>query len=172
MGKTNFFVKQIAYMGLMLSMIITLSLFERMLPPISTIPGISLGLSNVIILYSIFFLNPKRAYMLAVLKSVFVIITRGLIAGFMSISGGIISVTVMVILFFVLRKNISYIGASVCGAVAHNLGQIFAAVFILSGATWVFYYIPMLIISGIIMGTITGAVLKALAPALNKIYKK
>lgn len=159
--------KTVAYMGLMLTLVLTLSFFEHMLPPLPMLPpGMNLGLSNIVIMYCIFFWGGKWAFGVAILKSAFVVLMRGLVAGFLSLSGGLLSVAVIVILLALFKQRLSYLAAGVCGAVAHNIGQITAASLILSAN--VFYYTPVLILSGIIMGSLTGLTLCVLMPVLRR----
>ena len=105
------------------------------------------------------------------LKSFFVFLIRGFTAFVMSFSGGILSVVVMIIVFRILDKKTSYSILSIFGAVFHNIGQLFAAFLILSNVK-VFWYFPVLFLSGIGMGILTSFVLKAVLPAINKAIKK
>lgn len=161
--------KKLTFKAMLLTMIITLSIFEAMLPPIPFLPpGVKLGLANVVAMYSLFFIGKSTAYTLTFAKSVFVFATRGAAAGFLSISGGILSITSIVIIVALFKNNVSYIAISVLGAVFHNIGQIIACFFIFESG-YIFYYLPFLIVSGIIMGCITGIVLKNVLPVLGKL---
>ena len=68
-------------------------------------------------------------------------------------------------------KKLSYLILSILGAVSHNIGQIVAASLLFKSAT-VFYYLPVLIVSGVLMGTLTAVLMKALLPALKRISGK
>ena len=96
-------------------------------------PGVKFGLSNIAVMYALFFLSKGQAYSIAVLKSLFVAMTRGMIAGILSLSGGILSLTVMLILMVLFRDKASYAVISISGAIAHNLGQFVAISFIYTG---------------------------------------
>ena len=160
--------KKIAYMGVMLSLIIVLSLLERLLPPLPMAPpGVNLGLSNIIIMYCSFFIGIKPAFGLAALKSIFVAFTRAPVAGYLSLCGGLLSVLIISILLIVYKRKISYVAVSICGAVAHNMGQVIAASAISSAG--ILYYIPALIVMGIIMGIVTGITLTVLLPVFHRI---
>lgn len=155
--------------AMLLTMIIVVSIFESMLPPMPFLPpGVKLGLANVVAMYAVFFVGKSTAYALIVAKSVFVFITRGVIAGFISLSGGILSITVIILLIILFKNNMSYISVSILGAVFHNIGQLFAC-FIIFDNIYIFYYLPILIISGLIMGSITGVVLKTVLPVLGRL---
>lgn len=154
-------------MGMLLCLAIVLSFLEGMIPPLPTLPpGVKLGLSNIVVIYCLFFLNGKSACGVAILKSLFVFLTRGVSAGFLSLCGGLLSVIVMLIA--IRPKKLSYLILSILGAVSHNVGQIAAASILFKSAT-VFYYLPILIVSGVLMGSATAALMKVLLPALKRI---
>ena len=92
-------VKRLALMGLLFALAMALSFLESLLPALPMLPpGIRLGLSNIITMYALFVLGPASGYTIAVLKSLFVLLTRGAVAAAMSAAGGIVSVTVMLLL--------------------------------------------------------------------------
>jgi len=155
--------------SIMLALMMTLSILERMLPPIPGFPpGANLGLANIIVMYCVFFLGVKRALGLAALKSLFVFLIRGPIAGLLSFCGGFLSLCVIALLLAIFRRKISYAAASVCGAVSHNMGQMLAASMLMN--TTVFFYLPALIVSGIIMGLATGVALAVLLPVFHQFF--
>ena len=163
-------MRTITGMGMLLCLAIVLSFVEGMIPPLPALPpGVKLGLSNIVVIYCLFFLDGKSACCVAVLKSLFVLLTRGISAGFLSIFGGLLSLAVMLIA--IRSKKLSYLILSIFGAVSHNIGQIIAASILFKSAT-VFYYLPVLIVSGVLMGTLTAALMKALLPALKRIAGK
>ena len=160
-------IKILTFMSMMLAVAIVLSAFESMLPPLPFAPpGIRLGLANVVTMYVLFFVGKKHAFMLIVLKSVFVMLTRGVLAGVLSASGGILSVAVIILLYFASKKT-SYIMLSSAGAIAFNFGQIVAASFILSTNILALYW-PLIIVFGVVLGSITGKVLEIVIPYLSK----
>lgn len=162
--------RRLANMGLMLAMITALSFLEHMLPPITTIPGIKPGLSNIITMYALFFLGRRPALLLAVLKSLFVMLTRGATAGFLSLSGGLLSIAVIIVLMVIGRGKISYLILSVTGAIFHNLGQFIVASFLLK-TNLVFASLPFLIISGVVMGCVTGMLLRVVMPLFHGVWR-
>lgn len=164
-------IRKIAVLGLMLALIFVLGLLENMLPPLPFLPpNFKLGLANVLAMYCIFFIGKKEAYALAVLKSVFVFMSRGPIAAALSLTGGILSVTVIIIAISLSRNSLSYITDSILGAIFHNIGQLLAFCVIMK-SWFVFYYFPVLLISGIIMGTVTGRLLKTIMPYFKNIVR-
>lgn len=163
--------KQIAFIGLMLAIIAVLSAIEHMLPPLPLLPpNVKLGLSNIIIMYCVFFISRIQAVTLNIAKSFFVLLTRGPIAATLSFCGGMLSIVVIILLAVLLRERISYAAVSVAGAISHNIGQLIAVSVIIS-SPYIIYYLPVLIVSGVIMGLVTGALLKVVLPVLNNILK-
>lgn len=167
MGKTSA-AKKVAYLGLMLALAVTLSFLENLVPPLPQLPpGVKLGLSNIVTMYCVFFVGKGWAFGVAALKAAFVFTIRGPVAACLSLSGGMLAVGVIVLLLVLGGKRFSYIGISICGAVAHNLAQIVVASWLLS-TPLVFYYFPVLIVSGIFMGSVTGVSLTTLLPILRR----
>ena len=83
-------VKRLALMGLLFALAMALSFLESLLPALPMLPpGIRLGLSNIVTMYALFVLGPVSGYTIAVLKSLFVLLTRGAVAAALSASGGI-----------------------------------------------------------------------------------
>ena len=163
--------KKIAFIGIMLAIIMALSALEHMLPPLPLLPpNVKLGLSNIITMYCVFFISRAQAVTLNIAKSFFVLLVRGPVAAALSFCGGMLSICVIIMLILIFRERISYAAASVAGAIAHNTGQLIAVSFILY-SPYIIYYLPVLIISGVIMGMITGTLLKVVMPVLNNILK-
>ena len=161
--------KKTVFLGIMLAIIIVLSAVEHMLPPLPLLPpNVRIGLSNIVPMYCVFFVSYKSAVALNILKSFFVLLTRGPVAGLLSLCGGMLSVCVIILLIVIFREKISYAAVSVAGACFHNLGQ-FAAISFLLASPYLIYYLPVLIVSGVAVGLLTGALLKATLPVLHKI---
>lgn len=133
-------------------------------------PGAKPGFSNIITMFAAGSIGLPCALLIAVVKGAFAFITRGATAGIMSLSGGILSAAAMYFLMKYARKVLGLIGISVICALCHNAGQLAAAVFITDTASIV-YYAPALALFGIITGTLTGIILKAVIPALEKVKK-
>lgn len=162
-------VKKLTRTALMLSLIIVLSVLENMMPPLPALPpGVHLGLSNIVTMYALFVLGKKTAVLLNVLKSAFVFITRGAIAGALSLSGGLLSIFVIILISRILSDKISYAALSVSGAVFHNIGQLIGIIVFLDNPA-VVYYLPVLIVSGVVMGSVTGTILNVVMPRLRQL---
>lgn len=152
----NFMKKKIPYMGILLALALICSYVEVLIPFSIGIPGIKLGLANIVIVFALYTVGTKDAYILS--------IARILISGFMfgnvmaiaySFAGGMLSLTVMAIL---KKMNLlSAISVSIAGGIAHNIGQIIIATWIVSNYS-VMYYIPVLMIAGFLTGALIGIV--------------
>ncbi len=157
-------MQKTALMGLLLALAIALSWLEGLLPSFSSVPGVKLGLSNTVTMYCVCFAGWLPALCVALLKSCFVLLTRGAIAGLMSLAGGVVSLAVMLL---ANKLGASILLLSVFGAVFHNLAQLAFSALTLKSA-FALYYAPVLVISGVIMGLLTASVLRLLLPALEK----
>lgn len=162
--------RKITTMGILLAMTVVLSFLEHLIPPLPPPfpPNVRFGLSNVIVMYTLFFLGTGSGYTMTIMKSVFVLLMRGVMAASLSLCGGLLSITVIFILSKIFKSNISYIVLSIAGAIAHNIGQMIAASLQLQ-VNMVKIYWPILVIFGIILGTVTGMLLKIVMPIFNRI---
>ncbi len=160
---------KVAFPGLMLALALVLSFFESMLPALPFLPvGVKLGLSNIVTMYCLFFLGARTAFAVAVLKSLFVLLTRGVVGAALSLSGGLCSVCLML-----LFKKLPGLGdrlISIVGAISHNVGQLILAGIILK-SVYTFYYLPIMILSGTGMGLITGILLRLVMPYLKNVNR-
>lgn len=148
---------------------LVLAIVENMLPPLPiAVPGVKFGLSNIAVMYGLFFLGRKQAYTIGILKSVFVFITRGGIAGLLSLSGGLLSITVMILFMAVFRERITYLILSIFGAVSHNIGQFIVITVIYTGMN-MWAYFPVLLVAGLAAGIVTATLLKFIIPAFKRL---
>jgi heptaprenyl diphosphate synthase len=157
---------------MMLAIILVLTALEHMLPPLPLLPpNVKLGLSNIVTMYCVFFVSRASAVTMNALKAFFVFLTRGPMAGMLSLSGGLLSIGVIILLTVIFKEKISYAVISVAGAVAHNLGQ-YAAVSVIMQTVYLAYYLPVLLLAGVAMGVITGVLLKVTLPVFKRISKE
>ena len=147
--------KRLARGALLASLMLALGYVESLLPAFSAVPGIKLGLSNTVLLYAIYLIDIKTALLLAVLK----VLVSGLLFGnpvamLYSASGAALSLAVM--LLVKRTERFSAMGVSIAGAIAHNIGQCAAASAVI-GLAPVMAYFPLLLLSGAVTGSLTGA---------------
>ncbi|HAF27206.1 MAG TPA: heptaprenyl diphosphate synthase [Lachnospiraceae bacterium] len=168
--KRHFDVRLITACGLLLALSMIFSYIEAMLPLIPTIPGIKLGLANGLILIVLFCFGFREAFMIQISRILLCALLFGSLISFVySLCGGIISLVLM----YLLNKTGLFRGIAIgiSGGVVHNVVQIIVAYFFIkSGA--IFFYLPILIISGIIFGGITGSLSQALYPRVDSIFNR
>ena len=145
-----------------------LSWLESLIPMPTFLVGIKLGLSNIIIMYCLFYMGKKDAFILCVLKSLFAFLTRGVTSGLLSFSGGVISILSMMLVLFIFKDKISMLMVSVIGGIMHNTAQL-AVACIITQTLYTLYYYPVLLLFGTIAGILTGIILNTVMPALKRI---
>lgn len=159
-------VRRITLIGMLFALAIALGIAESMITPLLGLPmGVKPGLANVVVMFALFFMSRRQALLLAVLKGGFSFLARGATAGILSLTGGLVSLGIMMLLML-LPKRPSILILSIAGALGHNLGQ-FLMVRLLLGPSFL-YYAPVLLVSGVVMGCITAVLLRVLLPALQK----
>lgn len=148
-------VKRLSLNGLLTAAALGIFVLEAQLPPLTPIPGIKLGLSNVITLFALVFLSGKDALMILLAR----IVLGSVFSGnpsilFYSLAGGLSSLLAE---YLLLKKNSAAFlwGISAIGALVHNSFQLLVALF-LTGTPAILSYLPILWISGIITGLFTG----------------
>ncbi len=157
----------VAAMGLLFALAMALAAAESFLLPALPL-GIKLGLSNVVTMFTLFVMGRRDAVIMAVLKSSFVLLTRGAVSAAISVSGGLASVLVMILLRLLTKEKVSILFLSCLGAVAHNLGQLLTASRFM-GTDKIFSLLPLLVGAGLLMGALTGTLLRFLGPYLKRV---
>ena len=94
--------RHIALSGLLFALAMALSFIEGSLVIPGLLPGMKLGLANIVVMYALFFMGVKQALVLDVLKALFVFLVSGFTAGFLSLCGGLLSLLVMAVLYYVV----------------------------------------------------------------------
>lgn len=160
--------QKIALLGILSAQALALSFLENLLPAMPFLPpGVKLGLSNIVTMFTAGTMGFLPALCVTLIKSLFAFLTRGATAFFMSLAGGLLSTIAMCLMIKFAKDKSGYIGVAVMSSLCHNLGQLGMSL-IITRTTAMVYYIPVLLLSGIIMGIITGIVLKAIMPLLIK----
>lgn len=153
--------KTVALLGISAALALILAYVEILLQPlVPTIPGIKMGLPNIVIIFLLY----RRGECCAAIVSFLRIILVGMLFGnalamIYSMAGAILSLLTMM---FLRRLNLfSVVGASVAGSVAHNVGQIMIAIFLLDTLE-VGYYLAILTVTGTLAGVFVGLCAAAL----------
>ena len=158
--KKKFNVHKIALLGVLTAGTIVIAILESFIPSIG-IPGVKLGLANIMILVILYELGILEAILVNLARVISVSLIRGtfLSMGFvMSLTGAAFSLGIMILLYLVIRK-FSIVGVSVVGSIFHVTGQILIAMIYL-GTSYVIFYLPIIGISAIITGVLVGFVAK------------
>ena len=151
-------VQKMALLGVLTAMAIVIAILESFIPSVG-IPGVKLGLANIIILIILYELGIVEAIAVNLLRVLVVGLIRGTFLSmgfFMSLVGAVFSLTIMII-FYLLIKKFSIIGVSVIGSIFHVTGQIVIAMIYL-GTAYIVLYLPVIAISAIITGVFVGIV--------------
>ena len=142
--------------ALLVALAMVLSWLENMVPLPVTIPGVKLGLTNLVVIFALYRISPWDAAWVSIIRVLLVAMTFGNAYSLAySLAGAGLSLTVMVMLK--QSKKFSILGVGIAGGIAHNIGQIFAAIVVLRTAR-IAWYLPVLIISGTLAGIAVGAV--------------
>ncbi len=153
---------KLVLIGVLSASAIVIAILESFIPSIG-IPGIKLGLANIVILLTIYELGVMEAAFINILRVLIVAVVRGTLLSmgfFMSLTGAFLSFAIMV-LFALTIKKFSVIGVSVIGAIFHVVGQIIVAMIYLDSA-YILFYLPIIALSAIITGILVGIVTQAI----------
>ncbi len=163
--------RQLVLTAMLFATAIVFSIVESMIPMPLPVPGVKFGLSNIVVMYALLFMNRKSALAIAILKGIFSAMTRGAVAGLLSLTGGLFSIIIMIILMMILKEKGTYFIYSMFGAVFHNVGQ-FVAISLIYTNIALWYYLPVLMVAGIAAGIVTSVLLKFILPALQRLGLK
>lgn len=159
--------KKVAYFGTFIALAFIFSYIETLIPVIIPIQGVKLGLANIIIVISIYILKWKETCLLSIVRVILVSITFGNLYSLLySIAGGILSLFAMIIAK--KTERFSIVGVSIVGGVFHNIGQLLVAIVVVE-TIYLVYYIPILIVAGIITGALIGIISIKVIPKLSNL---
>ncbi len=156
---------RVAYFGVFTALALIFGYIETLIPISFGIPGVKLGLANLIIVIALYRMKLSEAFLLSVVR---VLLSGFLFGNYFSIlyslAGGLLSLTVMAVMK--KQEGFSIAGVSIAGGVFHNVGQLIIAALVVETFS-VTYYIPVLLIAGLLtgllIGILAGGMLKRLA---------
>lgn len=157
--------KNVVYCGVLIAVAMLIGYIEQNLPLNIGIPGVKLGLANAVTIVALSVLGKKEAILITELRVLLATFMFGKIfAMVFSIAGSVLSLVAMLL----LKKTgkFSNIGISVAGGVMHNVGQIIAAAILLHTKA-IIYYLPILIIAGVVAGIIIGILSQTIIIRIN-----
>lgn len=149
--------KRLALCAVLISLALALSYTERFLPLqlLIPLPGVKLGLANIVTLIALYLLGPGEAFAILIPRCILGAVFGGGITGLLfSLIGGLFAMSVMAL----CRRNpaLSVYGVSILGAAAHNVGQILSAMMLMQ-SVYVGAYLPYLLVVSVFTGCATGA---------------
>ena len=157
--------KNVALYGLMIALSFTLSYLEHLLPLPVGIPGVKLGLANLVVVTALYIMHEKKAFPIALVRILLAGLTFGNAFSLLySLAGGLLSFFVMLAL---KRTKLSVAGVSVAGGVSHNLAQLAVAAFAM-GTGRLLYYLPVLLAAGLGTGLLNGLIASPVIARLKR----
>lgn len=162
-------IKKLSLLSMLLALALIFGYVEALIPIYLGVPGAKLGLPNAVMLIVLYLYGPREAFIIN--------ITRILLNGFLftnlfsicySLAGGLLSLFIMFLL--VKYTDFSITAVSALGGTVHNIGQFIMAVFVLNTFS-IIGYLPFLIITGCIMGTLLGFVASLIIPTVSQLPK-
>ncbi len=163
--------KKMALLSILISQALILNVIERAIPVPVPVPGVKLGLANVISLFTIIVFGVKETIIVVLLRTFLgSVFAGGMSSFFYSLAGGLLSAVIMSYMYLNHKDTFSIPTISVVGAIFHNIGQISVASFVINNIR-LFYYLPVLLISGVITGIIIGFTVQFSINPLKKALK-
>jgi len=150
------YIRQITTMGMLVALAMVLGFVETLIPINLGIPGMKLGLANIVVVIALFLFDVKTAVVVSILRIILIAMTFGNMSMmFYSIAGASLSLLSMIAISKI--KSFSLISVSIVGGIMHNVGQIICAAFVVR-TNGVFTYLPVLMIAGLVSGALIGIV--------------
>ena len=161
------YIRQITTMGMLIALAMVLGFVETLIPINLGIPGMKLGLANIVVVIALFLFDIKTAVVVSILRIILIAMTFGNMSMmFYSIAGASLSLLSMIAISKI--KSFSLISVSIVGGIMHNVGQIICAAFVVR-TNGVFTYLPVLIIAGLVSGALIGIVAGLISVRLTNV---
>lgn len=158
--------KRLTTDALLLTAALIIFIVEAQIPPVVPVPGVKLGLANIITVYAIWRVGPKDAFLILIARIILGSVFAGQMISFLySLGGGLLCFAAMLLVRKILKEDQLWV-ASVIGAIFHNVGQTLVAIAVFETVNVAFYF-PVLLLSGIVTGVFTGVAAQALVRRMN-----
>ncbi len=158
--------KRIALGGMLVALAFVFSYIEMLVPLPFGIPGMKLGLANLVVLLCLYSMGAPLAVTVSLVRVLLATFIFGSVSGMLySLAGAVLSFIGMCLCY--RHQHFSPIGVSVLGGVLHNIGQLLVA-FALLGMGGVLYYVLPLLCAGAVTGCVIGVVTKILLPHVKQ----
>ena len=156
-----------AYFGVFTALALIFSYIETLIPVNFGIPGAKLGLANLVIVIVLYKTGFKEALLLSVTRVVLAGFLFGNLFGILyGLAGAVLSLAAMECLK--LRSSFSVVGVGIAGGVSHNIGQLIVAMIVVE-TYQVGYYLPALLVAGVVTGTLIGIVCREVLRRINNV---
>ena len=162
--------KKLTLLGLLCAIALTIFMVEAQIPPLVPLPGVKLGLANIVTVFAVFALGPKEgAAVLFVRVFLGAVFAGNFSTIFYSAAGGGCAILITILMRKILKDNQLWVAGCV-GAVAHSIGQMAMAV-ILTGTPSLAVYLPVMIAISIVTGLFTGLCAQLLVNRGGNLWK-
>lgn len=158
--------KRVAFLSMCIALSMILSFVESQIPPLMAVPGVKVGLPNLVMVFMLYKIGWKETAIVSILRVILV----GILFGTpLSMIYSLVGATLSLIGMILLKKTglFAPVTVSVVGGILHNVGQIATACFVMDTAE-IAYYLPVLLISGTAAGIIIGFVAALILKRLDK----
>jgi heptaprenyl diphosphate synthase len=147
-------LRKLTTMALLCAISLTIFLLEAQIPPIVPLPGVKIGLANIVTVFAVFVLGGREGAMILFCRIFLGAVFGSFSTIFYSAGGGILAILVTILMKKILTKKQIWV-ASVCGAIAHSVGQMAVAV-VFAGTPSILIYLPALVGISVVTGIFTG----------------
>ena len=162
--------KRLVTLGLLTAIALTIFMLEAQIPPIVPMPGVKLGLANIVTVFAVFVLGWKEGCMVLFARIFLGAVFAGNFSTILySLAGGSLAIAVTILLKLVLKPKQLFV-AGVFGAIAHSIGQMAAAIAI-SGTPQLIVYLPVMVAISIVTGLFTGLCAQYMVNHGGKLWK-
>ena len=158
--------KKVAFLGMCIALSMILSFVESQIPPLAAVPGVKMGLPNIVMVFMLYKIGAKDTAIVSILRVILV----GILFGTpLSMIYSLVGATLSLIGMILLKKTNLFapVTVSVAGGILHNIGQIATACIVMETAQ-IAYYLPVLFISGTIAGILIGLTAAMILKRLDK----
>ncbi|MGL4361874.1 MAG: Gx transporter family protein [Cellulosilyticaceae bacterium] len=165
-------IKKLVYISLLCTLALIVYIIEMQIPPLLPIPGVRLGLANMVSLAVLLIYGPKECLSVLIMRILLGSIITGQVSALLfSLTGGLLSNLGMIGLYLCFKENISIWVLSIVGSLLHSFGQVTIAVLI-TKTVGVYFYLPILLISSIVTGYFVGLGAQFISKRFKQIIKK
>lgn len=164
-------VQKLVYLSLLCALALVIYVIEMQIPPLVPIPGVRLGLANMVTLAILLIYGPSEALTVLLLRIFLGSMITGQVSSLLfSLSGGLVSNLGMILVYIFFKHHISIWALSILGAILHSFTQVTVAVCI-TETPGVYFYLPILLITSILTGYFIGLGAQFIATHFKKLVK-